>query len=138
MGEAIRSRLQVQREGDLENSRHLSLPLWCQSRHPERRSILQPSDSVSSGFFHRLDIRDPLGNSLILSGQSLTNKRIRGTDYQNQSNSFAGSYRQNASHVFSSAATIRPLNFSGTALNSLEKNYNSLFKEALIRNMTNG
>lgn len=110
-------------------SKHLSLPLWCQSRHPGRRSILQPSDSVSSGFFHRLDIRGPLGNSLILSEQSLTNKRIRGTNYQNQSNSFAGSHRQNASHVFSSLAAIRPLNFSGTALNFLEKNYNSLLKK---------
>lgn len=30
-----------------------------------------------------------------------------GTDYQNQSNSFAGTYRQNASHVLSIVAAIR-------------------------------
>ena len=72
----------------------------------------------------------PLGNSLILSKQSLSNKRMRGTDYQNQFNSFAGLYRQNVFYSFLAPPQFIPSNFSCAAPNSFEKkNHNNLFRE---------
>lgn len=47
-----------------------------------------------------------LETSSLFSRQSLNNKRIRGTDDQNQFNSFAGSYRQNTVSRSSSNAAI--------------------------------